>query len=620
MKEAIRHYDIFSEPTGRHRAKNLIWYFAPMANTNGLGQLLEMPYDWDASFGPNWNSGWDFMHNALYDHADTPDSPTWTGVKLDRTAMRIEHRNVIRELRDLVWYRDGTGRGPLDDVIDDAAATIAAFAPADMARWPAPGAQVVYPGGPASKVTDMKAFSFTGWTDTAGNGDPTVGAGGRAAYLDSISDTLDAGQLPATPTLTYTGTAGYPVDALSFTSSAFSDPQGSSTTGATIQWRVGEITDATAPGYDPTAERIYEAVAVYDSGQLTPFATALSIPGTALKVGHTYRARVRHRDSTGRCGHWSAPIQFTCGTSNYIQTLKDNLMVSEVMYHPAPPVGAYTESDYEYLELLNISPSLTLNLTNVRFTKGVDFDFAGSAITSLAPGARVLVVRSTAAFTSRYGAGKPIAGQWQAGDSLSNTGEEVKLSYGAGAAIQDFTYDDAVPWPTQADAGGYSLVLRAPETHPNHALAASWRASYIPGGSPGTFDRQTFAEWAAANNVTDPLADDDFDGLSNALEYALGGTNGPANAALLPVPTLAPYTVSSVTDSYLTLAIHRPLSPDGATVTTEWSPDLSPGSWSANGVLISSTLNGDGTIADLWRCATPASAAHWFGRVKVTLP
>ena len=143
-------------------------------------------------------------------------------------------------------------------------------------------------------------------------------------------------------------------------------------------------------------------------------------------------------------------MQFTAGTSNYIQTLKDNLMVSELMYHPAPPAAPYAEGDYEYLELLNISPSLTLDLTNVRITKGVDFDFAGSAITSLAPGARVLVVHNTAAFTSRYG---------------------------AGAAIQNFTCSDSAPWPAQADTGGYSLVLRAPETHPDHALAANWRAS-----------------------------------------------------------------------------------------------------------------------------------------------
>ena len=29
----------------------------------GIGAV--MPYDWDASFGPNFNRGWDVVHNAM---------------------------------------------------------------------------------------------------------------------------------------------------------------------------------------------------------------------------------------------------------------------------------------------------------------------------------------------------------------------------------------------------------------------------------------------------------------------------------------------------------------------------------------------------------------------------
>ena len=59
------------------------------------------------------------------------------------------------------------------------------------------------------------------------------------------------------------------------------------------------------------------------------------------------------------------------------------LAVSEVMYHPVVEAA-------EFIELINISDSVTLDLTNVRFSAGVEFDFTGSAVTSLAPGARVL--------------------------------------------------------------------------------------------------------------------------------------------------------------------------------------------------------------------------------------
>jgi hypothetical protein len=121
LQEAMRHYDIFVDPTGRHRVKNLIWWFEPQVG-NPLGRCWFMPYDWDAAFGPTFNDGWDFVHNAIYDHANVPDSPTWQLPKPDRTPLRIEHRNAIRELRDLIWYRDTSGRGPFDDIVDDALA------------------------------------------------------------------------------------------------------------------------------------------------------------------------------------------------------------------------------------------------------------------------------------------------------------------------------------------------------------------------------------------------------------------------------------------------------------------------------------------------------------------
>ena len=114
VQEAIRHYDIFVEPTGRHRVKNLIWYFQPKAGTNGLGQLIYMPYDWDASFGPNWNSGWDFIHNAVYNHFTLNDSPTWGLPMVDRSPVKNEQRNGRRELWYRVCYRSpASGRGPV---------------------------------------------------------------------------------------------------------------------------------------------------------------------------------------------------------------------------------------------------------------------------------------------------------------------------------------------------------------------------------------------------------------------------------------------------------------------------------------------------------------------------
>jgi hypothetical protein len=296
-------------------------------------------------------------------------------------------------------------------------------------------------------------------------------------------------------------------------------------------------------------------------------------------------------------------------------------MVSEVMYHPAPPAGGYLEADYEFIELQNVSPSLTLNLSNVRFTKGADFDFAGSAITSLAPGARVLVVKNAAAFAQRYGTGHPIAGTWDPDDSLSNSSENVKLSYGAGDPIQEFTYTDTSPWPSQADAGGYSLVLKNPTAQPppNHASATNWRASYVFNGSPGGSDLTSYDDWAAANNGADPLLDIDFDGLTNLMEYALGGTNTTNDRAKLPVGTIQNLLVGGSPANYLTISFRRSIRAEDITYSALFAPDAT-GTWQPSGVSVSSTNHGDNTITEVWRAPLPTTAAKYFGCLQVTRP
>src|SRR6185503_7433909 len=57
------------------------------------------------------------------------------------------------------------------------------------------------------------------------------------------------------------------------------------------------------------------------------------------------------------------------------------LRVSEIMYNPSPLAGnTNNPQEFEYIELVNTSPSVTLNLNGVRLTNGVDFAFAGSAV------------------------------------------------------------------------------------------------------------------------------------------------------------------------------------------------------------------------------------------------
>ena len=49
--------------------------------------------------------------------------------------------------------------------------------------------------------------------------------------------------------------------------------------------------------------------------------------------------------------------------------------------------------------------------------------------------------------------------------------------------MDEVTYDDADPWPAEADGAGPTLELIHPSL--NNSLGFNWRASNIYGGTPG---------------------------------------------------------------------------------------------------------------------------------------
>jgi hypothetical protein len=174
--------------------------------------------------------------------------------------------------------------------------------------------------------------------------------------------------------------------------------------------------------------------------------------------------------------------------------LQDFLRVTEVMYHPADPsaqelAAGFNDADqFEYLEFQNISATETLDLANAKFTNGVEFNFAGSAITSLAPGEYVLVVVNPDAIAARYGAGLPVAGAFTG--QLNNAGETIRIEDINTVPIQDFTYDDTgTGWHPTTDGDGYSLVFQNPlAATSTWSDGPAWRPSSAIGGSPGSAD------------------------------------------------------------------------------------------------------------------------------------
>ncbi|MGI9239630.1 MAG: CotH kinase family protein, partial [Verrucomicrobiales bacterium] len=573
LVQAIRHYDYWPSAN-----KNMVYYFEPdyQASNDSKGKLWILPWDTDATWGPTYNSGHDVVYNSLFaaggggsDANSTPE--LWPA-----------YYNEVRELRDLLWQPD-----QIDPLVDEFASFIAPLEAADASRWQnSPAADGNYNGlhGPgksshAAYVQDMKNFAFVGGSWDGGG----VGAGGRAAFLDSLqASNGEGGRIPDTPTITYTGTAGYPTNGISFQSSAFTDPQGNGSFAA-MEWRIAQVTDPDAPMHDPTERFKLEIDADWESGELSTFASAIDIPTVAVRSGLTYRARVRHQDATGRWSHWSAPVEFTT-TLPDISDYLAGLVVTEVMYHPSDPsaaeitAGFDDDDSFEYIELKNVG-SKTLDLKDLRFTKGVDFDFLGAAITTLAPGEIVLVANNLAAFEMRYGAGLPVAGSWQSSDKLDNGGEQVKLSFGAGDPIRDFTYDDAAPWPVSPDGSGPSLTLQQPATVPDHALATSWLPS-SSNGTPGLDDVGiTYTSWREA--IFGPgnppgsgeLDDPDSDGVVNLFEYS-GGTD-PLNASSVAGPAVG--IAAAGADEFPTITYTRRRDRTDLSYLVEVSTDLA--SW-----------------------------------------
>ena len=589
VKEAVRHYDYWPSAN-----KNMAYYFEPdyLPGNGNYGKLWLLPYDVDDTWGPVWNNGIERIKESVSNKAN----------------IRLEERNAVREFRDLIWQRD-----QLDAMIDDFAAYVEKIHPADRDRWRnAPASEGREDWGTlANKVTDMKRYAWTGGSWPGGS----VGAGGRAAYLDSYARD---GAIPSRPSLTYFGSGSYPGDIktteLAFRASRFSDPQGSASFGA-MEWRVAEV------GLDGDGVRHLEWDASWESGELTSVSALVSIPPVAMRPGHTYRVRVRFKDNSGRWSKWSAPLEFA-PTAPDVQVFVDSLMITEIMYHPssATPTeiaDGYSTSDFEFIEMKNIGTS-DVDLRDLSLTLGVDFSFAGSAIEQLSPGDYVLVVANENAFASRHGAGLPVAGAWDRNDRLNNSGEIIELTFGANTPIRLFTYDDLFPWPESPDGAGYSLTLRQPESRPPHEVAASWRPSRGTGGSPGTDDGLHLGDWMTVHGIADLFLDDDNDGNSNLLEHVLG--TDPNNPADLARPVV--WLVDDGGLDHLALTFTLPYSTDDVDVSFEVSRDLLL--WESTTLDVSQleapVNNGDGSYTVTYRDLTPIlGTAHRFIRLSAVV-
>jgi hypothetical protein len=507
---------------------------------------------------------------------------------LQNPALALEYRNRCRELLDLLASDSAPRGGQFGQLIDEFAQIVnptgqaVTWADADAAMWNIhprtqgtdsnASGQTNHKGNfyrtpfsdsriggtwtrwlrsPASSGTmeheDLVTYFRDYVTNAAGGAGWTLNNGNQLGYGYQwlASEAADT-QIPVKPTATLAGNPAYPVDDLRFTSTAFSDPQGSGTYART-QWRLAEITSPGVVGYVAGTPRKYEINSIW-TAESTAAPGEVTVPLGVATVGKTYRLRVRHQDSSARWSNWSAPVQFTASVPT-----------------PAALVHYWNFNEEEFLAPNQSSSS-------------------GAGITSTVSGAAAVIQHDAqdqgfAALNARNGdsAGSHLRVNNPLGATLTlampTTGfsdivvkyESRRSSQGAGDQVLSYTTDGTnfLPFTTLQPPDGDPVVLNLdfralPEVDDNPDFAIRIAFQQGSGGTAGNnrFDNLTvegtalpatpgtFAYWREqsfpnpadrANPwISGPAANPSGDGVENILRYAFGvGPHEPI-AQLMP--------------------------------------------------------------------------------------
>lgn len=163
------------------------------------------------------------------------------------------------------------------------------------------------------------------------------------------------------------------------------------------------------------------------------------------------------------------------GDSYELKAFFAGAVINEINYNSA---DAFDPGDW--VELHNPT-GLELDLGGWQFKDEVDDHvFTLPPGTSLPAGGYLVLCENLAAFSAFF---PGVAGAMgDLGYGLSGGGELLRLFDAAGTLIDDVEYDDAPPWPEEADGDGPTLELKNPLA--DNSLAGAWAASEDH-GTPG---------------------------------------------------------------------------------------------------------------------------------------
>ncbi len=232
-------------------SKNWFLYHHPETN-----QWWQLPWDKDLTW-------------TTYYGANDPSDPFSRAGVLNVSPISIENKNRLREITDLLFNTEQTGQ-----LIDEYAAIIndpaggLSIVDADRAMW---DYHWVMGTGAFPKYLDREASFKAGqgrfYQEAVDRGYPRTFEGMVQVMKDYVVERTSylAGKtadpaIPNTPAISATGPANLPINALTFKTSAFGDPQGAGTFAA-LQWRIAEV----APGSKPVVQDGPNLVLVSDN-------------------------------------------------------------------------------------------------------------------------------------------------------------------------------------------------------------------------------------------------------------------------------------------------------------------------------------------------------------------
>lgn len=167
----------------------------------------------------------------------------------------------------------------------------------------------------------------------------------------------------------------------------------------------------------------------------------------------------------------------------------DGLRITEINYNPHGPTASellavpnVDDQDFEFIEVQNTGRQ-AIDLAGLRITNGVTFDFPD---TTLASGEYAIVVRDATGFAARYPDGEiNVLGAFAGG--LRNSGEQLTIVDGGGAALVSVNYGDSGLWSEAPDGLGATLQLLDPAatSSAENSKHYSWTGSTRLGGTPG---------------------------------------------------------------------------------------------------------------------------------------